>query len=106
MVKITFVQPDGSALDVDAKVGGTVMEAAVNNMVKGIDADCGGSCACATCHVYVSSEWKEKLQAADVMEADMLEYAHEPDEFSRLSCQLRITPDMEGLVVRVPAQQS
>lgn len=106
MVKITFVQPDGSAVEVDGKVGGTVMEAAVNNMVKGIDADCGGACACATCHVYVSDEWKEKLQAAEVMESDMLEYAHEPDASSRLSCQLRITPEMDGLVIRVPSQQS
>ncbi|MDT8923412.1 2Fe-2S iron-sulfur cluster-binding protein [Pseudomonas taiwanensis] len=106
MVKITFVQPDGSSVEVDAKVGGTVMEAAVSNMVKGIDADCGGACACATCHVYISDEWKDKLQAAEVMESDMLEYAHEPDESSRLSCQLRITPDMEGLVIRVPSQQS
>ncbi|PYB78848.1 2Fe-2S ferredoxin [Pseudomonas sp. LB-090624] len=106
MVKITFVQPDGSSVDVDAKVGGTVMEAAVNNMVKGIDADCGGACACATCHVYISDEWKEKLQAAEGMESDMLEYAYEPDASSRLSCQLRITPEMEGLVIRVPSQQS
>jgi 2Fe-2S ferredoxin len=106
MVKITFVQPDGSSVEVDAKVGGTVMEAAVNNMVKGIDADCGGACACATCHVYVSDEWKEKLQSAEVMESDMLEYAFEPDASSRLSCQLRITSEMEGLVIRVPSQQS
>jgi len=106
MVKITFVQPDGSSVEVDAKVGGTVMEAAVSNMVKGIDADCGGACACATCHVYISDEWKDKLQAAEVMESDMLEYAYEPDESSRLSCQLRITPEMEGLVIRVPSQQS
>jgi 2Fe-2S ferredoxin len=106
MVKITFVQPDGSSVEVDAKVGGTVMEAAVNNMVKGIDADCGGACACATCHVYISDEWKEKLQAAEVMESDMLEYAFEPDTSSRLSCQLRITSEMEGLVIRVPSQQS
>lgn len=106
MVKITFVQPDGSSVDVDAKVGGTVMEAAVNNLVKGIDADCGGSCACATCHVYIAPEWRDKLQAAEVMEADMLEYAHEPDANSRLSCQLKITPEMEGLVINVPSQQS
>jgi 2Fe-2S ferredoxin len=106
MVKITFVQPDGSSVDVDAKVGGTVMEAAVKNLVKGIEADCGGSCACATCHVYIAPEWREKLQGAEVMEADMLEYAYEPDANSRLSCQLRITPEMEGLVINVPSQQS
>jgi len=106
MVKITFVQPDGSSVDVEAKVGGTVMEAAVNNSVKGIDADCGGACACATCHIYVSENWLQKLQAADGMESDMLEYAHKPDETSRLSCQLRVTPELDGLVVRVPAQQS
>ncbi|MCH5520376.1 2Fe-2S iron-sulfur cluster-binding protein [Pseudomonas syringae] len=106
MVKVTFVQPDGSSVEVDAKVGGTVMEAAVNNMVKGIDADCGGACACATCHVYVSDDWKEKLQLAEVMESDMLEYAFEPNASSRLSCQLRITPEMDGLVIRVPTQQS
>jgi 2Fe-2S ferredoxin len=106
MVKITFVQPDGSKVEVDAKVGGTVMEVAVNNMVKGIDADCGGACACATCHVYIDDEWKDKLQATEVMESDMLEYAFEPDANSRLSCQVRITAEMEGLVVRVPSQQS
>lgn len=106
MVKITFIQPDGSPVEVDAKVGGTVMEAAVNNMVKGIDADCGGACACATCHVYIAEDWKPKLQAPEVMESDMLEYAYEPDESSRLSCQVRVTPEMEGLVVRIPGQQS
>ena len=106
MVNITFIQPDSSQVCVDAKVGGTVMEAAVNNMVKGIDADCGGACACATCHVYISDEWKSKLQAPETMESDMLEYAHEPDESSRLSCQVRVTNEMEGLVVRVPSQQS
>jgi 2Fe-2S ferredoxin len=106
MVKITFVQPDGSSVHVDAKVGGTVMEAAVNNLIKGIEADCGGACACATCHVYIAPEWREKLQGTEVMEADMLEYAYEPDANSRLSCQLRITPEMEGLVINVPSQQS
>ncbi|MHC8304824.1 2Fe-2S iron-sulfur cluster-binding protein [Pseudomonas sp. PB3P13] len=106
MVKITFIQPDGSPVDVDAKVGGTVMEAAVNNMVKGIDADCGGACACATCHVYISDEWQSKLQAPEVMESDMLEYAYEPQASSRLSCQVRVTSEMEGLVVRIPTQQS
>ncbi|OPG72057.1 2Fe-2S ferredoxin [Pseudomonas ogarae] len=106
MVNITFVQPDGSLVNVDAKVGGTLMEAAVNNMVKGIDADCGGACACATCHVYIADEWKTKIQAPEGMESDMLEYAHEPDESSRLSCQVRVTPEMEGLVIRVPSQQS
>jgi 2Fe-2S ferredoxin len=81
------------------------MENAVKNMVPGIDADCGGACACATCHVYVDPSWAEKLGKAEAMEESMLDFAYEPKENSRLSCQLKVTDDLDGLIVRLPEFQ-
>ena len=83
----------------------TVMEAAKQSDVAGIDAECGGSCACATCHVYVDAAWREKVGKAANMEEDMLDFAFDVREESRLSCQIRITPELDGLIVRVPAKQ-
>ncbi len=105
MVKITFVQPDGSQQVVDATPGMTVMEAAKLNLVPGIEAECGGACACATCHVYVDPEWRDKTGEASQMEEDMLDFAFDVREESRLSCQIKVTEDLEGLVVRVPEKQ-
>ena len=106
MIKITFIEHDGTQHEVEAKEGASVMEAAVMNGVPGIEASCGGACACATCHVYVDPAWKAATGAAEVMEEDMLDLAYEVREESRLSCQLRVTPAFDGLVVRVPEFQA
>ncbi|MFK8399940.1 2Fe-2S iron-sulfur cluster-binding protein [Pseudomonas sp. BGr12] len=105
MVTINFVQPDGSIQTIDAVIGATLMEAAVHNGVKGINADCGGACACATCHVYVAEEWASKVETASVMEKDLLDFAAMPAATSRLSCQVKVTADLEGLVINVPSHQ-
>lgn len=105
MAKITFIQADGSQQMVDATPGVTVMEAAKINMVPGIEAECGGACACATCHVYVDNAWREKAGTPSQMEEDMLDFAFDVRESSRLSCQIKVTPGLDGLIVRVPAKQ-
>jgi ferredoxin, 2Fe-2S len=105
MAKITFIQPDGSQQTIDAEVGSTVMEAAKRADVAGVDAECGGACACATCHVYVDDAWREKAGKQAAMEEDMLDFAFDVREQSRLSCQIKVTAALDGLVVRVPAKQ-
>jgi len=105
MVKITFIQPDGTSQVVTAEEGLTVMEAAKMADVPGIDAECGGACACATCHVYVDADWRDKTGAPSDMEEDMLDFAFDVREESRLSCQIKVTPALDGLVLRVPAKQ-
>ena len=105
MAKVTFIQPDGKAQVVDIQPGWSVMEGAVRAHVPGIDADCGGACACATCHVYVEPEWTEKLPPKSEMEDTMLDFAIAPKANSRLCCQLRVTSDLDGLTVRVPPSQ-
>ena len=105
MVKITFVQPDGSQQAVEATPGVTVMEAAKLNLVPGIEAECGGACACATCHVYVDDGWTEKTGRPSEMEEDMLDFAFDVREESRLSCQIKVVPELDGLVLRVPEKQ-
>ena len=105
MPKITFIQPDETAQTVEVALGWSVMEGAVRNLVPGIDADCGGACACATCHVYVDPAWAATLPAKSDMEDAMLDFAQDVRPTSRLSCQLRVTSEMDGLVVRVPASQ-
>lgn len=105
MAKIKFIQPDGAELVVDAKVGMTVMEAAKAEDVPGIEAECGGACACATCHVYVDDAWIEKTGRPEDMEEDMLDFAFDVREQSRLSCQIKVTEDLDGLVVNVPPKQ-
>jgi ferredoxin, 2Fe-2S len=106
MAKITFVQPDGSRQEVEAEPGSTVMEAAIRNGVPGIEAECGGACSCATCHVYVDEGWVEKTGEAEPMEQDMLDFAYDVRPTSRLSCQIRVTEELDGLVVTVPEQQA
>ena len=105
MPKIVFVQPDGSEQTINAADGQSIMEAATANLVPGIVADCGGGCSCATCHVYVDPEWAAKLTPADDIEQAMLEGAIDPNECSRLSCQLRMSDALDGIVVHVPAAQ-
>lgn len=105
MVKITFIQPDGTQQTVDATTGMTVMEAARLSQVPGIEAECGGACACATCHVYVDESWTGKAGKAQSMEEDMLDFAFDVRPESRLSCQIKVTDALDGLVLRVPAKQ-
>jgi 2Fe-2S ferredoxin len=105
MPRITFIEPDGFRREVDAPVGITLMEAAVSQGVQGILALCGGACACGTCHVYVDAAWLGKLTQREEMEEGMLECAWEPGENSRLSCQIHVTADLDGLVVTVPRRQ-
>lgn len=105
MAKITFIQPDGSQTTIDATPGMTVMEAAKLNNIPGIEAECGGACACATCHVYVDDAWREKTGKPADMEEDMLDFAFDVQEASRLSCQIKVTNALDGLVLRVPAKQ-
>ena len=105
MPKVTFIQPDGTEQTVEIAIGWSVMEGAVRSLVPGIDADCGGACACATCHVYVDPAWAKALPARSEMEETMLDFAQDARPNSRLSCQLRVNSDMDGLVVRVPSSQ-
>lgn len=105
MAKITFIQPDGSQQSVEAKPGQTVMEAARLANIAGIEAECGGACACATCHVYVDENWTAKTGKAAAMEEDMLDFAFDVRPQSRLSCQIKVTPELDGLVLRLPTKQ-
>ena len=105
MAKITFIQPDGVAQTIDAEPGVTVMEAAKLNSIPGIEAECGGACACATCHVYVDEAWRGKTGTPASTEEDMLDFAFDVRPESRLCCQIKVTPALDGLVLRVPAKQ-
>ncbi|MHA3794163.1 2Fe-2S iron-sulfur cluster-binding protein [Sphingomonas sp. YL-JM2C] len=105
MPMITFVAPDGVEYVIDARGLHSVMEAARNHMVPGIDADCGGSGSCATCHVHVDAAWAQATGSADDMERAMLDCVEEPSATSRLSCQIRVSDALDGLVVRLPARQ-
>ena len=105
MPKITYIEHNGTEHTVEVPVGWSVMEGAVKNEVPGIDADCGGACACATCHVYVDSAWQDKLPPREEMEASMLDFALELKENSRLSCQIKVTEALDGLIVRMPKAQ-
>jgi len=105
MAKLTFIQKDGTRQEVEGQNGMTVMEAAVKNMVPGIDADCGGACACATCHVYVEPDWVERVGPRNEMEEDMLDFAFDVRENSRLSCQIKITDALDGQTEKVPEKQ-
>ena len=105
MVKITFIQPDNSEQVVECEPDMTLMEAAKLNSVPGIDAECGGACACATCHVYVDEAWREKTGTPSQMEEDMLDFAFEVRPNSRLSCQIKVSEALDGLVVTTPGKQ-
>ena len=105
MAKITYVEFNGAEHAIDVKTGLSVMEGAVKNNIPGIDADCGGACACATCHVYVDDAWLAKTGEKSAMEESMLDFAENVAENSRLSCQIKVTDALDGLVVRMPESQ-
>lgn len=105
MPKITYIEHDGTPHVVDVAVGLTVMQGAFDNDIPGIDADCGGACACATCHIYLEPAWQAVVGAPDSMETGRLEYASDVNENSRLACQIEVTPALEGMSVRMPATQ-
>ena len=106
MPKITYITHDDQSRTIEVQNGLTVMEGARDNNIPGIEADCGGACACSTCHVYVDKDWINKLPPVDDIERDMLDFAFEPDEnSSRLTCQLEVTEKLDGLIVKMPEKQ-
>ena len=106
MVKITFIDSTDTPRTVEAEVGATVMETAIKNDVPGIEAECGGACACATCHVYVEEDWRGKVGEPSPMEEDMLDFGYDVRPNSRLSCQIKVRAELDGLVVRTPERQA
>ena len=105
MVSITYKDSEGGSRTVEAQVGSTVMETALREGVPGIEAECGGACACATCHVYVDPDWTEVVGKPEQMEEDMLDFAFEVRPNSRLSCQIKVSEALDGLAVTTPAKQ-
>jgi len=106
MPKITYIEHNGTEHTVEVAEGLTVMEGAVSNNIPGIDADCGGACACSTCHSYIHPDWVDKLPEKEDMELDMLDFAYEPDPVrSRLTCQIKVTSALDGLVLEMPEKQ-
>ena len=105
MPKITYIEHTNKKHTIEVSKNMSVMEGAIQNNIIGIDADCGGSMACATCHVYVDEKWFNKLEKKDEAEEDMLDMAYQPNKFSRLSCQLIVSDELDGLVVRMPSKQ-
>ena len=106
MPKITYIDNEGNSKTIDVENGLSVMEGAIQNNIPGIDADCGGSMACATCHVYVEEKWLNKIQKAEEAEEDMIDMAFEPKKNSRLSCQIIVSEELDGLEVTTPAKQT
>jgi ferredoxin, 2Fe-2S len=106
MPKVIFVDSEGTERAIEAKAGATVMETAISNSIPGIDAECGGACACATCHVYIDEAWTAKTGKAAPMEEDMLDFAFDVRPTSRLSCQIKMTDDLDGLRVHTPSKQA
>ena len=106
MPKITYIDTAGTSRTIEGEIGATVMETAVKNGVPGIEAECGGACACATCHVYVDEAWRAAAGEAGAMEQDMLDFAYDVRPNSRLSCQIKVTSELDGLVVTTPERQA
>ena len=106
MPKVTYIDFQGNTKTIEVENGLTVMEGAIQNNISGIDADCGGSMACATCHVYVEEKWFDKIKKAEEAEEDMIDMAFEPKKNSRLSCQIIISEELDGLTVTTPSKQS
>ena len=106
MVKITYIDVAGTSRTVEAQAGATVMETAIKNGVPGIEAECGGACACATCHVYVDEAWSGKVGAPSPMEEDMLDFGFDVRPNSRLSCQIKVSDELDGLIVSTPERQA
>ena len=105
MPRITYIEHDGTEHVIEVKTGLSVMEGAVKNNIPGIDADCGGACACATCHVYVDAAWGDKTGTSSAMEESKLDFAENVEPNSRLSCQIKVSDALEGLIVRMPESQ-
>jgi len=105
MPRVTYVEANGTEHVVDVPLGASVMQGAINNLVPGIEGDCGGLCACATCHVYVPPEWAKRCGEPEELEVNILDFAFDVKPESRLSCQIRMTPELDGLVVRMPVRQ-
>jgi ferredoxin, 2Fe-2S len=105
MTQITYIDAGGTSRTVDAQIGATVMETALRNSVPGIEAECGGACACATCHVYVDAKWTDIVGKPSQMEEDMLDFAADVRPSSRLSCQIKVTSALDGLIVTTPVKQ-
>jgi len=105
MAKVTYIEHNGTKRTVDVPEGLSVMEGALKFNIPEIDGDCGGACACATCHVYVAPEWVDRLPPIKELERNMLKFANEPNETSRLSCQIKVTPELDGLTVTTPVSQ-
>ena len=106
MPKIIYIDKSGNSKTVEVEVGLSVMEGAIQNNIPGTDADCGGSMACATCHVYVEEKWLDKIPKAEEAEVDMIDMAYEPKKNSRLICQLIVSDELDGLIVTTPEKQS
>lgn len=106
MTKITFIEADGTTTEATAEPGMSVMQVAVNAGIAAIAAECGGACACGTCHCYIADDWFDKVPPAKEDESDMLEFVIDPATTSRLSCQIEVTPDMDGLIINVPSTQT
>ena len=106
MPKITYIEHKGKSHTVEVPNEMSVMEGAIHNNIPGIEADCGGACACATCHIYVDEKWFNKLEKKLDAEQDMLDMAFEPNKFSRLACQITVKDELEGLVVKMPSKQA
>jgi ferredoxin, 2Fe-2S len=106
MPNITFIEANGTSRTVEGEVGATVMETAIRNAVPGIEAECGGACSCATCHVYVDESWKSVIGGPSSMEEDMLDFAFDVRPNSRLSCQIKVRAEMDGLIVHTPLKQA
>jgi len=106
MPKVTYIDKSNNSKTIEIENGLSVMEGAIQNDIPGIDADCGGSMACATCHVYVKEEWLDKIPKAEDAEIDMIDMAHEPKKNSRLSCQIIISDELDGLTITTPEKQS
>lgn len=106
MPKISIIAKDGASFEIQAELGTSVMENATRNSVPGIEAECGGACACATCHVYVDEAWQDRAGPPGPVEADMLDFAYDVRPASRLSCQITVADMLDGLIVRIPERQS
>jgi 2Fe-2S ferredoxin len=106
MVKIKFIDTAGTPRTVEGEIGSTVMETAIKHGVPGIEAECGGACACSTCHVYIDEAWREKVGEPSPMEEDMLDFAYEVQPNSRLSCQIKVSEELDGLTVKTPERQA
>jgi ferredoxin, 2Fe-2S len=106
MVKVTFIDVQNTARTVEGEPGSTLMETAINHGVPGIEAECGGACACSTCHVYIDEVWREKIGEPAPMETDMLDFAYGVQPNSRLSCQIKVSEELDGLIVRTPERQA